>query len=64
MGDLSAVKAATKKKAAACEKYEAADEALREAIREALNAGASAMELTEVTGLSRARIYQIKDNRR
>jgi hypothetical protein len=33
-------------------------------VRQALNAGVSVIELTELTGLSRARIYQIRDGRR
>jgi hypothetical protein len=39
-------------------------EARNTAIKHALTTGASVAEIVAITGLTRARIYQIRDNRR
>ena len=44
--------------------FDKADTALRESIRAAIVAGVKVPALVEVTGLSRPRIYQIRDGRR
>ena len=43
---------------------EEADERLRAALRDAIRRGVSVIALAKVTGLTRARIYQIRDDRR
>ena len=64
MDDLDNVRDLATRRAVAQAEFEAADTALREAIRRALSAGATAPPLAAVTGLSKQRIYQIRDNRR
>jgi hypothetical protein len=64
MDNLDDVRDLATRRAVAQSEFEAADTALREAIRLALSAGATAPALAAVTGLSKQRIYQIRDNRR
>lgn len=44
--------------------FDKADASLRESIRAAIVAGVKVPALVEATGLSRPRIYQIRDGRR
>ena len=44
--------------------FEDSDEEFRIAIRQALHSGISVAEVRQITGLSRERIYQIRDDRR
>jgi hypothetical protein len=64
MDDLDDVRDLVTRRAVAQAEFDAADSALREAIRQAIGAGATAPALAAVTGLSKQRIYQIRDNTR
>ncbi|ALE05499.1 hypothetical protein AL755_08435 [Arthrobacter sp. ERGS1:01] len=52
------------KRAAAEDAFEKADAAFRDGIRAALADGMKAAQIADATGLSRPRIYQIRDGRR
>jgi len=64
MTDLSKVRAAAKNLAAARRREQDAETKLRDAIQGALAEGHGATAIAAATGLSRARIYQIRDGRR
>jgi len=61
---LTEVRAASSRVAALGVELEAATEARDDAIRDALATGATVAGIVEATGLSRARVYQIRDRRR
>jgi hypothetical protein len=61
---LEAIRESTQRRAVAEEAFGAAVEAQTTAIRTAIAAGVSTLDLAAETGLSRARIYQIRDGRR
>lgn len=46
------------------ERVAAAEDELTQAVRVALLVGASAVDLAEVLGVTRSRVYQIRDGRR
>lgn len=64
MTDLERLKAAVQAKAQAVAEAEERDAEMREEIRAAMAAKTPLKELMEVTGLSRQRLYQIRDNTR
>lgn len=61
---LEAIRESTRRRAAAEEAFGAAVDAQAAAIRTAIAAGLNTLDLAAETGLSRARIYQIRDGRR
>jgi hypothetical protein len=61
---LAAVRETTQRRAAAETRYESAVREQTEAIRTAIADGVSTLDLATETGMSRARIYQIRDGRR
>jgi hypothetical protein len=56
--------AAAQRKVAYADIAEGSDEQFREAVRAALAANVPVKRITALTGLSRARVYQIRDGRR
>lgn len=64
MTDLERLKAAVQAKARAVAEAEERDAEMREQIRVAMSAKTPLKELMEITGLSRQRLYQIRDNTR
>lgn len=64
MTDLEPLKAAVRAKAEAVAEAERRDTEMREQIRAAMAAKTPLKELIEVTGLSKQRLYQIRDNTR
>ena len=64
MTDLEPLKAAVRAKAEAVAEAERRDTQMREQIRAAMAAKTPLKELIEVTGLSKQRLYQIRDNTR
>jgi hypothetical protein len=58
------LKAATQAKAAFADVAEGSDEQFRQAVRTALQQDVPVRRIQQLTGLSRARIYQIRDGRR
>jgi len=62
--DLSAVAETTQLRRTADAAADAARAAQAEAIRRALAAGARVVDVVHVTGLSRERVYQVRDGRR
>lgn len=61
---LTAVETASAERRAADEAAAVARDAQTDAIRRALTAGVPATRLRDATGLSLARIYQVRDGRR
>jgi hypothetical protein len=61
---LDAVADATETKRAADEDAADADRVWRDAIRRALTAGQRVVDIAEAAGISRERVYQIRDGRR
>ena len=61
---LDLVREATRRRARTEESNDAAIRHQTSAIREAIAAGVSTLDLAQETGMSRARIYQIRDGRR
>jgi diketogulonate reductase-like aldo/keto reductase len=57
---LEAVRQATEEKKAA----ETADQRWRDAIRAAITAGVRVVDIAEAAGVTRDRVYQIRDDRR
>lgn len=63
--ELIELKAAVKRAVTAKERADKVQEELHETIREAIKDGSFKMkQIVEVTGLTRSRIYQIRDHRR
>jgi hypothetical protein len=58
------VRRATRKLAEAREKVDAAEQAWRSCIRVAISQGCPAVEVAAAAGISRERVYQIRDGRR
>lgn len=58
------VRRATRKLAEARAKADEAEKHWQSVIRIALSQGASATEIAEAAGISKARVYQIRDGRR
>lgn len=61
---LAAVETASAERKAADEAAAVARDAQTDAIRQALTVGVPATQLRDATGLSLARIYQVRDGRR
>jgi hypothetical protein len=61
---MTAVEAARDRLTAARQELEAAEHALHAAVRTALEQGEKATTIAEQLGVTRARVYQLRDGRR